>query len=125
MRIQRAGDLRVKPSDLATDRLQRGHERQHDLPARRDLDLAGAALGRLAQPFEQLSGGLFVVVVAGFQERLKALLPQPVGVFRAWVTLQERQRDRAVEIVEQADRGRPEPLKLSTQLVAHRDPRGD
>jgi hypothetical protein len=57
MRIQSLGDLRVKPGDLAADRLKRGHEREHDLPTRRGLDLAGVTRRRLAQPFQQLAGG--------------------------------------------------------------------
>jgi hypothetical protein len=79
----------------------------------------------LAQSLEQLCRGLAVVVVAGPQERHQALLPERAGVLGAGIALQERKRDRAIEIVKQTDRAGPEPLKLSTQLIGHRHPRAD
>jgi hypothetical protein len=55
------------------------------------------------------------------KERLQAPLAQPARVGRARVALQERERDLAVEILEQADRPGPEARELCAQLVAQRD----
>jgi hypothetical protein len=41
------------------------------------------------------------------------------------VSGQERERDRAIQGGEQADRPGPEPLQLGAELVGQRNPRGD
>jgi len=51
--------------------------------------------------------------------------PSPRASRGAWVADQKRERDRAVDRGEQADRAGPEPLKLGAQLVSHRYPRAD
>jgi hypothetical protein len=56
------------------------------------------------------------------EERLKAPLAQATHVGRARVALQESERDRTVELGEQADRPGPEPLELRPQLTSQRDP---
>ena len=57
------------------------------------------------------------------EERGQALLAQRSGLDRAGVLLQERQRDRALELVEDPDRAGPEALQLGAQLVAQRHAR--
>ncbi len=125
VRVKRTGDLGVEIGDLGDHRLERAHERQHDLPASRGLDLFGAPGRRLTQALEQLHRRRAVVVAVSPQERRQALLAEPAGVRGAGVALQERERDRAGQMAEESDRRRPEPLKLRAQLVAHRHPRFD
>jgi hypothetical protein len=48
---------------IRDDRLQRGDQRQDDLAAGLHLELAGAPLGPVAQPGEQLARGLAARVV--------------------------------------------------------------
>ena len=74
--------------------------------------LADASLGRAPELLQQLGGLLATAVVLALEERLQALLAERARVRRARVALQERQRDRAVEIGEQADRAGPETLQL-------------
>ena len=59
------------------------------------------------------------------QEPVQARFSQAARVRGAGVTLQERERDPAVQIPEQAQRTRPEPRKLRAQLVGQRGPRAD
>jgi hypothetical protein len=58
--------------------------------------------------------------VRAVKERLQALFTERPRVRRAGVALQERERDLAVEIAEQADRAGPEALELCAQLVSDR-----
>jgi hypothetical protein len=53
---------------------------------------------------------------------LEALLAQPLRVGGAGVAPEERERGQVVEIAEQPDRSRPEPLELGAQLVGQRHP---
>jgi hypothetical protein len=54
-----------------------------------------------------------------------ALGPQALGVGGAWVALQERERDRAVDGGEHACSAGPEAIKLGSELVGDRDARFD
>jgi hypothetical protein len=49
----------------------------------------------------------------------------PSGCSRIAVAIQERERDPAVEMVEQAERAGPEPLELGAELVGQRGSRAD
>src|SRR5204863_5093553 len=69
-------------SDPGDDRLQRGHERQHDLAASLHLKLVGASLGSVAQPVKQLARGLATRVTVALEEGLQALLAQTAGIQR-------------------------------------------
>ena len=118
-------ELALELLDLHVQRLDRRDQRQHELPASGQLELADATLGRAPELCEQLRGLLAAGVVLAGQERPKARFAQPARVGRARVALQERERNPAVQIGEQVKRPGPEPLKLGTQLVGQRRPRAD
>ena len=59
------------------------------------------------------------------EERGHPLLTQATRIALTGIAGQERKRDRAIEIGEQADRSGPEPLELGAELVGRRDPRRD
>ena len=60
--------------------------------------------------------------MVGLQKRTQPPLAQPTRVRRAGIAGEKRERDRTVQVAEQADWARPEPLKLRPQLVGQRDP---
>jgi hypothetical protein len=109
VRAHRGRDLPLELLDLR-ERLERANEREDELPAGVDLELAGATLGSAAELSEQLGRGLAAAVMLADEERLadeespEALDAEGFGVGRARVALQERERDRAVKLAEQADR---------------------
>jgi hypothetical protein len=82
-------------------------------------------LGRAPELGQQLGGLLAAGVALAGQKRLQARLAQPARVGRAGVALQERERDPAVEMGEQAERAGPEALELGSQLVGQRGPCAD
>ena len=84
------------------------------------FELAGAPGWCAAEPVEQLAGRLAPAVVVARQPLRQALVGQRARVDGRRVTLQERERDRAVEIAEDHGRSGPEALQLSAQLVAQR-----
>jgi hypothetical protein len=66
------------------------------------------------------SRGVSAVVVAG-EELAEPFLPEGACVGGRGVALEERERDRAVEVREDHGRAGPEPLQLGAELVAERD----
>ena len=82
--VERVADLDRQLADPGDDRLQRGDERQDDLAASVHLELAGASLCPVAQPGEQLAGGLAAGVAVALEERREPLLTQPASVERGW-----------------------------------------
>ena len=80
------------------------------------------AAGSAAELCQQLRGLLAAGVVLPDEEPVQARFSQAARVHGAGVALKERERDRAVQIPEQAQRTGPEPLKLRAQLVTQRGP---
>src|SRR5664279_1557042 len=117
---QRGRDLLSELLDLVDERRDRRDQREHDRPARDHLRVADASFGRTPELREQLGGLLPSRVVLAGEEPGQALCAEAASVGWAGVALQERERDRAVELREQADRTRPEPLELRPQLAAQR-----
>ena len=106
------GDLPLELIDLSDQRLERRDQAEHELPARVQLRFADPAFGRASELREQLRGFLGAGVMLACEERREALLSEALRVDRARVALKERERDRAVELREQADRAGPETCKL-------------
>ena len=121
VRVDGVTDLGGEQADLFHDRSQRGDEREDESTAGVGFDLAGAAGWGRAELGEQLTGGLASAVVVAGEEPGEGLLAEPVRVDGAGVALEEREADRAVEIVEQTGSAWPESLQLGSELVAQRD----
>ena len=120
-----AGDLALELADALDQRAQRGGQREHDPAPGFALEFAGAALGRAAQAGHQLDRLRAARVGVAGQERLQALGAEAAGVGGAGVALEERERDRRVDLGEQTGRAGPEALQLGAQLVGQRDARLD
>ncbi len=116
------GDLRLQLLELPVDRLDRRDQAQHQLPAGGQLELPDPGRGSAAELCQQLRGLLAAGVVLPDEEPVQARFSQAARVHGAGVALKERERDRAVQIPEQAQRTGPEPLKLRAQLVTQRGP---
>jgi hypothetical protein len=80
--LERVTDLDCQLADPSNDRLQGGHERQDDLPASDQLELAGASLCPASQTVEQFSGGLAAGVAVTLQKRREPLLTEAAGIDR-------------------------------------------
>ena len=115
---ERLGDLTLELLDLGDQRPEQPDQGEHELPAGMDFDLAGATFRGAAKLAQQLRRGLAPAVVLATEERRQPLLAERSGLDRAWILLQERQRDRAVERAEDLDRSRPEAFQLGPQLVS-------
>ncbi len=89
------------------------------------LDLVADGVWGFAQPVDQLFGGLAAAVAVAGQERLHALGAQGACVGGAGVALQERERDRRVDVSEQARGAGPERVELGAQPVGQLDAAGD
>ena len=112
MLTHRVGDLALERLDLRGEGLERLDERQHQRSTGGQLGLANASFGRAPELGQQLRRLLAPGVMLAGEERPKALPAQGTRDGRAGVVLQERERDRAVQIAEQPDRAGPEPLEL-------------
>ena len=69
----------------------------------------------------ELGGGLAAAVAVGAQPGAEALLGQPGGAGGGGEPLQEPQRDRAVEVAEQADGAGEHDPQVGAELVGDRD----
>jgi hypothetical protein len=125
MLAHRGGELALELLELAVQRRERRDQREHELAAGAQLELADTPRGRATELCEQFRGLLPAGVPLAGQERGQARLAQPARVGRARVALKERERDPSVQIGEQPQRAGPEPLKLRTQLVSQRGPCAD
>src|SRR5215211_4575090 len=114
------GDVGGQLRDPFDERPERRHEREHDLPARLELGVAGAARGGGAQPFEQLPWGAPAGVAVAGEKGGEALLAEPRSVDRAGVALEEGERDLGVDVSEDLLAAWPEALQLGAQLVGER-----
>ena len=114
------GDLALELVDRSDDRFKRRDQREHRRAAGLAFERSGPALGRATELGQQFGRRLVAAVALARQERPEPLLAQPARVGRAWVALEERERDQVVQIAEQADRSRPEALELCAQLVGER-----
>jgi hypothetical protein len=119
--VDRVPDLAGKQPDLFDDDLERGDEGEHQAAASFRFLCARASGRRVPKSAEQLAGGLAPGVPVAGEELAEASLAKSSRVGRAGVSLQERKADRAIQLGEQDSRCRPEALKLSAELVAHRD----
>ena len=77
------------------------------------------------QATQQLARGLAAAVAVAREELCHALFTEAAGRGGRRVALQERERDRAVDLREHARSAGPEALQLGAQLVRERDPRAD
>ena len=100
MLADRGLELALELLDLHAQRGDRRDQREHELPAGGQLELADATRGRAPQLGQQLCGQLAAGVPLAGEARLQACLAQPARVGGARVALQERERDRAVELLE-------------------------
>src|SRR6266545_5407551 len=123
--VQGAADLAGQLCDLGDEWFQGGDEAEHDLSSGFALKRAGAAVGGASQPREQLVDGATSAVMVARQEAFQALLAEAACVGRAGVALEERQRDRAVDLGEDRRCAGPEALQLRPEFVGQRDPRVD
>ena len=105
--VQRSTDLAGQLADTRHERLERGDQRQHDLPARLGLQLARSALGGAPEPVQQLLWAATAAVAVTRQEAGHSVLAERARVSRGRVLLEERQRDRAVDLGEHLDRAGP------------------
>jgi hypothetical protein len=117
------GDLGGEEPYLLDDRLEGGHQREHRRPARLRLDLTCSATRRAAQPSEEFGGLLPAAVAVAGEEGRKALLAEAAGILGAGVALQEGQRDRGVEIREDAGGSWPEKASPAPRAGGWRAPR--
>jgi hypothetical protein len=69
VRVDWVADFDGQLADPRDHRLKRRDQRQHDLAARWQLELAGASLGPGAQSSEQLAGGLATRVPMALEKR--------------------------------------------------------
>src|SRR5205085_12691536 len=122
---QGAADLGGQLRDPADDRLECGDEREHDRPSSFRLKRLGAAFGGVLDAGEQFARGTAATVAVTREEASEALLAEPASIRGCRVTLDERERDRAVDVGEHAGSGGPEALQLGAQLVSERDPMSD
>ena len=125
MFVQRAADLAGQLRDPHDDRLGRGDQSEHDRAPGLALKLVGASTGSAAQPSEQLGRCAPAAVVVAREEPGQPLLAQAMSVARAGVALEERQRDRAIDIGEHLGGAGPEALQLRAQLVGDPDAMAD
>ena len=122
---ERAADLAGELRDLGDDRLQRSDQREHDLATRVALERFGASLGGAVQATQQLARGLTSAVAVAREELCHPLLTEAAGRGGRGIALEERERDRAVDLREHARSAGPEALKLGAQLIRERNPRSD
>ena len=77
------------------------------------------------QATQQLARGLASAVAVAREELCHPLLTEAAGRGGRGIALEERERDRAVDLREHARSAGPEALKLGAQLIRERNPRSD
>jgi hypothetical protein len=83
--------------------------------------VAGGAVGGSGEPAVELVCGLAAAVAVGSQPSAEALLGQPLGSAGGGEPLEEPQRDRAVDVAEQADSAGEHVAQVDAELVGDRD----
>ncbi len=113
-------DLAVQLVDLGADGLQGGDQAAGDRGAGICFG-AGQPVGRVQQALVQLGGGGPAAVADAAQEPAKAGLGEPGGPLGRGEAAKEGQRDRAVDLGEQAGRAGEGDLQVGAQLVGQGD----
>lgn len=100
--MQRAADLRGQLGDPCDEGLERGDEAEHDLAARFGLEAVGAAVGGAAESGQQFVWGASGAVAVAGEEPRETPLAEAASVRGRWVALDERERNRTVDLGEYA-----------------------
>src|SRR5436305_13868379 len=108
MRAELCAEQPLEILELRVQCPDRRNEREHQLAACRELQLAGPALRGAAELGHQRGRMLPAGVPLALQKRLHPRDSEPMGVNRARVALKEREQDLAVHMAEQPKRSGPE-----------------
>ena len=125
MGVQGVGDLAFEFADPGDHGLEGRDEGEHDPAACFGFQVAGAAGGGAPKPGEQLGGRASAAVAGASQKRCEPPLAEGLGVLRRGIAFEEAQRDRGVDVGEDARRAGPEAVKFGAQLVGQLHAGGD
>jgi hypothetical protein len=123
VRADSTGDLAGELADLLDDRAQRGSECDHGGASCVLLEFVDDGGRCAAQLPQQLGGSALAAIGITCEETFEAFLAETTRVGGAWVELEERERDRAVDSGEDLLGAGPECLQLRAELVSERDTR--
>jgi hypothetical protein len=117
-----AARISLVNSPMRVTIVRRGDQGERDLAARFGLERAGAPARAGVRAAERLARVAARAVVLASEEARHPLLGERARVGRGRVALEERQRDRAVDLGEPVGGAGPEGLQLRARLVREGDP---